>query len=81
MIKSFSLQVFIGIAAFCVVSIGGVLIGLLWAYLTAYFSKFTDHVRGTYVCTVGKYTDDMTYKGTILCDFCVASKELLENNF
>jgi sodium/hydrogen exchanger-like protein 3 len=38
--------VFIGVAAFFVVSLGGMMIGILWAYLTAFLSKFTDHVRG-----------------------------------
>jgi hypothetical protein len=39
-------QVFIGVAAFFVVSLGGMLIGIFWAYLTAFLSKFIDHVKG-----------------------------------
>ena len=39
-------QVFIGVAAFFVVSIGGMIIGIFWAFLTAFLTKYTDHVRG-----------------------------------
>ncbi|CAB3993302.1 probable Na(+) H(+) antiporter nhx-9 isoform X3 [Paramuricea clavata] len=38
-------EVFIGVAAFFVVSLGGMLIGIFWAYLTAFLSKFIDHVK------------------------------------
>lgn len=38
-------EVFTGVAAFFVVSIGGLLIGIFWAVLTAFLTKFTDHVR------------------------------------
>ncbi|XP_028407728.1 probable Na(+)/H(+) antiporter nhx-9 [Dendronephthya gigantea] len=38
-------EVFIGVAAFFVVSIGGMIIGVFWAFLTAFLTKFTDHVR------------------------------------
>lgn len=38
-------EVFIGIVAFFVVSFGGMFIGIIWAYITAFSTKYTDHVR------------------------------------
>lgn len=38
-------QVFIGIAAFFVVSFGGLIIGVIWAFIAAFLTKYTDHVR------------------------------------
>lgn len=38
-------EILLGFASFFVVSIGGTLMGLLWGLITAFVTKYTDHVR------------------------------------
>ena len=34
-----------GVASFFVVAIGGTIIGIIWGFLTAFVTRFTNHVR------------------------------------